>query len=81
MTTLLTHLDPNPWYTIAFRSFSSGREGPFGGNLWKPQLSLFSFLHPLGRKEGKGPKALQAIISQQLLVSNISVGSQFRTLS
>lgn len=52
----------------------------FWGNLWKPQLSLFSFLHPLGRKEGKGPKALQAIISQQLLVSKISVGSQFRTL-
>lgn len=51
----------------------------FWGNLWKPQLSLFSFLHPLGRKEGKGPKALQAIISQ-LLVSKISVGSQFRTL-
>lgn len=52
----------------------------FWGILGKTQLSLSSFLHPPGGKEGKRPKALWAIISQQLLVSKISVGSRFRTL-
>lgn len=77
-TTLLKYLDPRPRYTITFRAFSSEREGPFGGLSGRP--SSPSFLPPSPGQKGKGPKALWAIISQQLLVSKISVGSRFRTL-
>lgn len=79
MTTLLKRLDPNPWQVPLVGPFPSGNKGLWGESLEDPALPRL--LPPtLGKKEGKGPKALWAIISQQLLVSKISVGGRVRAL-
>lgn len=67
-----------PLVQSCFRIFFPLGDKGIWGNLWKTQLS-FLLLH-LGA-EGKRRKASRTIISQQLLVSKVSVeGSRFPAL-
>lgn len=68
-----------PLVQSCFRIFFPLGDKGIWGNLWKTQLSFFLLLH-LGA-EGKRRKASRTIISQQLLVSKVSVeGSRFPAL-
>lgn len=76
MTSLLKHLDPNPWHSTICASFSFGKQGPLRGT--SGRCGSPSSSSSPGQKGGQG--ALWATISQQLLVSKVVVGSRFRAL-